>query len=145
MKTKIHIEESRKVDKLFSTFKTMTKLSSYEIGRKTSIGERRLSRLNLGTIRWLVEDIVKLDQAFPYWRDLIKKPSTLAQGSSCPDCGSNKSTVERTSSESARGVGREDVILERTRKCATPNCKQRWRTYEISKERFEEIAAKSLE
>ena len=137
-------EKSQKVSEIFSIFKKKLKLTTAEIARGMSIDAKKLRRLCNREQPWKVGDVVKLEQAFPYWKDLAEKPDAPAQGSFCPDCGSNKSTVERTGTNFLRGLGHEDVILQRTRRCTTPNCKQQWGTYEISKERFEELAAKSL-
>ncbi len=137
-------EKSRKVSEIFSIFEKKLKLTKAEIARGMSIDPKKLRRLCNREQPWKVGDVVKLEQAFPYWKDLAEKPDTPAQGSFCPNCGSNKISVERTSTSSATGIGCEDVIFERKRKCLAPTCKQRWKTYEISKERFEEIAEKLL-
>tara|TARA_R110002126_G_scaffold285080_1_gene435194 strand:+ start:1286 stop:1891 length:606 start_codon:yes stop_codon:yes gene_type:complete len=137
-------EESRQVSIILSGFKKATNLTTAGVARKIPMEPKKLRRLLKDEQVWKVGDVVKLEQAFPYWKDLIQKPINPVQGSFCPDCGSNKTTVERTGTDFATGLGREDVILERRRKCVTPNCGQVWSTWEISKKRFQEIVEQTL-
>tara|TARA_R110000823_G_scaffold32042_1_gene90550 strand:+ start:101 stop:682 length:582 start_codon:yes stop_codon:yes gene_type:complete len=137
-------EESRQVSIILFGFKKATNLTTAGVARKIAMEPRKLRELLRNKQVWKVGDVVKLEQGFPYWKDLVQKPINPAQGSFCPDCGANKSTVERTGTDFATGLGCEDVILERRRKCVTPNCNQVWSTWEISKKRFQEIVEQSL-
>ena len=141
-KQKLDPIESNQISVIVYDFKDEMQFLVAEMASKMAVDAKKLRRLLKKQQLWTHGDVAKLEKAYPYWKKVAQKIDTPADGKLCSHCGANDSTVYRSFSDKARGLGHQDIVIERIRKCSTPYCNHRWRTCEISQSRFNELVEK---